>query len=80
MARKPPLKLTDREICEMFADPEWSKKFPPLLDADEAATLAHVPLATIYDWSSRGLLDNCAHKRHRLQIVRNRFIRFLLEK
>jgi len=80
MGRNPAIKLSERELNEMFADLEWSKKFPPILDVVQAATLGHVPLATLYEWSSRGLLTNCANKRgKRLKIMRNRFVRFLME-
>lgn len=79
MGRTPSLKLTDGEVADMFGDPAWSAVFPPLLSVAQAAALAHVPVATIYDWSSRGLLINCARKRgKRLNIMRNRFVRFLL--
>ena len=40
----------------MFADDQWSQVFPPVLTVEAAAGLAGVPIATIYDWSSRGLL------------------------
>lgn len=78
MERNPWIKLTDRELAEMFADPEWSRTFPPILNLAQAAALAHVEPSTIYDWSSRRLLAGCAYKRgKRLKIHRNRFVRFL---
>lgn len=46
----------------MFADRRWSERFPPILSVELAAELLHVPKATIYDWSSRGLLGSCAQK------------------
>jgi hypothetical protein len=77
MARKPVQKLTERELKDMFAAPEWAIK--PLLGVADAAVLAGVTPATIYDWSSRGLLDHCATRRgKRLRIHRDRFARFLM--
>jgi len=80
VAKKHAIRLSDRELEEMFAVEEWAKKFPPILSVNEAAALARVEVSTIYDWSSRGLLVDCARKCGRLQIARNRFVRFLLER
>jgi hypothetical protein len=74
------LRLGPTELGAMFADQQWSQAFPPVLSVDAAARLADVPIKTIYDWSSRGLLDNCACKKgKRLRILRDRFIRFLFD-
>ena len=68
--------LTDEEIAQAFADPHWSKRFPPSMDVDQAAELAGVPKATIYDWSSRELLNNCAVRIGKyLRIFRDRFVK-----
>ncbi|PHS04714.1 MAG: DNA-binding protein [Blastopirellula sp.] len=76
--RKSNLHLTDDETKELFADPLWAEKYPPILTVDLAAELMNVPKATIYDWSSRGLLDNCKRKTGKhLQILRNRFVKQL---
>jgi hypothetical protein len=78
MGRNPSIQLEVSELKEMFADPVWISKFPPLLSVDAAADLANVPKGTIYDWSSRGLLASCANKRgKRLLILRDRFVQFL---
>jgi len=71
-----PLHLTDAEIARTFSDNKWAEKFPPVLTVDEAAQLVGVPKATLYNWSSRGLLRGCARKvgRH-LRIVRDKFIK-----
>ena len=59
----------------MFDDPQWSTKFPPILTPEQAADLLSVPLATIYDWSSRGLLGDSKLKAGRhLRIKRDRLI------
>ena len=72
------LRLGRAELSAMFADDQWSRVYPPVLTADVAARLANVPIGTIYDWSSRGLLDDCARKKgKRLRILRDRFVQFL---
>ena len=78
MGRNPAIDLEDSEVSGMFADPQWEQKFPPILLLEQAAELASVSTQTIYDWSSRGLLANCATKRgKRLRILRDRFVKFL---
>jgi hypothetical protein len=77
MERNQSLKLSGAELRTLFDD-NWSRLFPPILSVDQAARLAHTSAATIYDWSSRGLLRDCASKRgKRLRILRDRFIQFL---
>lgn len=56
------LKLTAKELAAAFADPLWATKFPPVLTVDQAADLLQVPMQTIYDWRSRGLLVGCGRK------------------
>lgn len=56
------LKLTGREIDSAFADPQWADRFPPVLSIEQAAALLQVPVATIYDWRSRGRLTVCCRK------------------
>jgi hypothetical protein len=36
---------------------EFRSRYGPLIDAEQAAEVAHREVQTIYDWSSRGLLD-----------------------
>lgn len=69
------LNLSDKEISASFVDQNWAEKFPPILDVDQAAELVRVPKATIYSWSSRGLLKGCGRKvgKH-LRFYRNRLI------
>ena len=69
----PPFTKTELETA--FSDPELSRRFPFVLDVVQAAELLQVPVATIYDWSSRGLLRGCARKigKH-LRISRDRFL------
>ena len=70
--------LTDAEIAASFTSGKWAEQFPPILDVQQAAKLAIVPVGTIYDWSSRGLLANCATRvgKH-LRIFRDRFLKAL---
>jgi excisionase family DNA binding protein len=56
------LNLTRAEIAAAFADPLWATKYPPVLTVDQAAGLLQVPKATVYDWSSRGLLRGCGRR------------------
>ncbi len=68
--------FTDAELAAAFSDSESSRRFPPVLSVGQAADLLQVPVATIHDWSSRGLLRGCARKigKH-LRISRDRFLR-----
>ncbi len=69
------LKLTDKEITALFVPSQWAERFPPILTVDQVAELLSVPKATVYDWSSRGLLEGCCAKvgKH-LRFVRERLI------
>lgn len=78
--RTPSDKLGKEELREMFSDPIWAEKFPPILNVEQAAELAHVPKATIYDWSSRRQLRGCSRRvGKRLRINRDRFVAFLMD-
>ena len=67
-------------LAWFLSDSDWGTRFPPVLNVDQAAELAAVPKKTIYEWSSRGLLDGCASRfGRRLRICRDRFIRLLFE-
>ncbi|MEK6262344.1 MAG: helix-turn-helix domain-containing protein [Planctomycetota bacterium] len=79
MDRNNSLHVTPDEVRATFSDPKWSSEFPPLLTVDQAARLAQVPKATIYDWSSRDLLRGCSRKvgKH-LRIHRDRFFTQIL--
>ena len=67
--------FTDAELAAAFSDIESSRRFPPVLSVVQAADLLQVPVATIHDWSSRGLLIRCSRKigKH-LRISRDRFL------
>lgn len=72
-------KLSTEEVARAF-EGRWGDDFPPVLNVSQAARLAHVPVKTIYEWSSQGRLDGCAGRPgKRLLIFRDRFIKFLFE-
>lgn len=69
------LRLTATEAASPFSDPELARRYPPIMTAQQAAELLQVPLSTIYDWSSRGLLKDCARKMGKgLRFFRQRLI------
>ena len=69
------LKLTRSELNAPFESSDAGKQYPPVMTAQQAAALLQVPVATIYDWSSRGLLRGCARRcgKH-LRFFRDRFL------
>lgn len=77
---RPKSNLSSSEIAKAYSSPESSQRFPPVLSVEQAADLARVPTNTIYDWSSRGLLKEVAHRKgKRLRIFRDRFVQWLFE-
>ena len=69
------LRLTDKEIALSFSDPLWAEKFPPIMSVEQAAALLQLPVATIYDWRSRGLLGKCSRKvGKRVHFFRDRLV------
>jgi hypothetical protein len=59
---------------------EYARNYPALITAKQAADISHREIQTIYDWSSRGLLERCKAKRSgRLLLKRDNFIRFILD-
>lgn len=69
------LKLTDREIESSFVNSQWAERFPPVLTIEQASELLQVPVATIRDWRSRGLLkSSCRRLGKRLRFFRNRLL------
>ncbi len=49
-----------------------------MMTIDQAVEMIQVPKTTIYEWSSKGKLDDCKVKvgRH-LRIIRDRFVRLI---
>ena len=81
-AKSPDGPLTAEELAAGFAaDVHWAAKFPPVLTVAQAAELMQLPIKTIHDWSSRGLLKNCAFRAGKhLRVLRDRFILELFNK
>ncbi len=67
--------ISIEDVRATFADEANSAAYPPILTVQQAALLMQVPVATVYGWSSRGLLRHCSKKvgKH-LRILRDRFI------
>lgn len=76
MARKVSgLGLTPQEITNAFQDPVWAERFPPFLNAKQAADLLQIPLHTLYAWSSAGQLKGCGRRLGKgLRFSRDRLI------
>jgi excisionase family DNA binding protein len=71
--------ITAKEMAQLFNQPGWADRFPPFLTVDQAAELLQVPRGTIYDWSSRGLLDGCKAKVGKyLRLFRDRLVQKIL--
>jgi len=70
------LKLTDKEIAAAFTDAVYAQRFPPILSIEQAADLLQIPVPTMYQWRSRGLLGACCRKigKH-LRFYRDRLIK-----
>jgi excisionase family DNA binding protein len=56
------LHLSQREIETAFSDAVIAERFPPILTTQQAAELLQLPINTIYQWRSRGLLNSCSRK------------------
>jgi hypothetical protein len=70
------LQLSDREIAACFNDPASAARFPPVLNIQQAAELLCVPVGTMRDWRSRGLLSNCGRRVGReVKFFRDRLIK-----
>jgi excisionase family DNA binding protein len=50
--------MSPKELAALLAGPTWAQ-FPDFLTPDHVAALLSVPKATVYTWSSQGLLDAC---------------------
>jgi len=74
------IKLTDRELTEMFGDPVVAAQYPPLLTLQQAADLVQMPVETLRSWRSRGALNGCSRKlgKH-VRILRDRFLKLVFD-
>jgi hypothetical protein len=76
MDRETSLKLTDAEISAAFRDPQWCDRFPPVLTIEQAGDLLQMPVATLRDWRSRGLLKSCCRRTgKRVRFYRDRLLK-----
>jgi len=58
---------------------EFAAKYPALISMAQAAEIAQRPLATLYDWSSRGRFDAFKKRPGRSVIlIRDEFVRFIM--
>ena len=72
------LKLSEQEIKSAFAEGPWAEQFPPVLTIEQASALLQVPKSTMYDWRSRGLLDQCSRRvGKRVLFVRDRLLQLI---
>jgi hypothetical protein len=69
-------KIPIEEIQAAF--PEWEREFPPILDLEQAATLARCAPSTLKGWFSQGRFPRCANRGKPLLIWRNRFVSELM--
>jgi excisionase family DNA binding protein len=69
--------MSEEAVAELIG--EYAALYAGLLRTDEAAEIARVPVKTIYDWSSRGLMRAFSTRRgKRLLIRRDDFVRFVV--
>jgi len=75
MDERKKLKITKEEVGQMFTDPHWSAKFPPVLTIAQVAELLQIPTSTLYQWKSQGKLVGCYQRTGKhLRFFRNRLI------
>jgi hypothetical protein len=69
--------MTDDDIDDLVK--QFSEIYDPLITVEEAVRIARLPSAqTLYDWSSRGLLDPFKVKcGRRVLFKRDAFVRFI---
>lgn len=68
--------MDDDELNQL--DEQYARKYQPLITFTQAAEIAQRAVATIYDWSTRNLLDECKVGRGRgARLNRKKFLRVL---
>jgi excisionase family DNA binding protein len=68
--------MSQEEVEKVVAD--YAKLYPPLVTAPQAAEIAGVPLATVYQWSSQGDLGVCKSRRGKhVRFSRDCLVRFV---
>lgn len=72
------LNLTGREIATPFKEGLYAEKFPPILTIGQVAELLQIPVGTLRDWRSRGLLDDCCAKAGKhVRFYRDRLVKLI---
>ena len=81
MALDESIRLGDRELAEMFAGNIEAERFPPILTLSQAAELLQIPVGTLRDWRSRGLMPGCSRKvgKH-VRYFRDRLVKHLFNR
>lgn len=70
--------MVDKDVDAILH--ECRGQYPTILTIKQAAEIAQVPLNTIYEWSSRGLLNAFKSKRGRhVRLGRDAFLRWYLQ-
>lgn len=78
MSNRSSLNLNGREISAPFKEGVYAEKFPPILTIEQAAELVQIPVGTLRDWRSRGLLDDCCTKAGKhIRFHRDRFMKLI---
>ena len=54
--------VSAKDLAAAFDHGAWAEKYPPVLSLAQAAELLQVPLNTLYQWRSRGLMRGCSRK------------------
>ena len=67
-------KLTNREVQAAFDDPDFAKRFPPILKIPQVAELCQVSISKIEKMSARGELDFAKSVRGDARFWRNRIV------
>lgn len=58
-----------------FPQPQMHLRYPPVLTIQQAAEMLQVPVGTLRDWRSRGLLGSCCRRRGKhLRFLRDQLI------
>ncbi len=69
--------MAQTEIDAIVA--EYAQRYEPLITVEQAATIAHVPPATIHSWSSAGRMDSFKVRcGRRVLFHRDAFVRLVL--
>lgn len=75
--RRIPDRLSLAEIQEAYKGPD-GERYPPILSPKQLANLLGISRSTVYEWISRGYLDNAYRRRGKHTLIwRDRAIQIL---